>query len=521
MRRITALFLGLLLAMPLAPLEVARDELEAYRDAEITFVNYEGPHEKIETIEQIRGIGIALASGRDYTTPFTADYAGKYRIIHAVDPATAVGLDADIMEILPSARVDHILNLRRIISGYLQEAYGYSPEDAATLAFFITIYNAVLRGNVTYFQEMYKPVVVRHLRADTVGLSRHYRDWPGGSQIIIPLTEGAARADITAIETGTLTGPEVIQELKIREDKAIPERKEMVEIKEKQIEEEKAALEARKQEVTEEETRLAEEKAALEAQKQTLEQEKARVEETLAQAPPGSEEERQALEEKRAVEEKEAEIARMEEETAEKEARIEEEKTEIARKEAEIEKKEEAVKREREDIARDQEKVMAQQAGAAPERVPVVEVTDPEGLMKSRFLLLDTTTYEPVAGAGLTIVGRTPVPFSGGYLVIVPRDGTTGTLTLVDARTLDILRECADPVSIQSLIEVHEGNVYAVFQKDGRWHVGRFDQNLVRLAYTREEVAPYTSFTFTPTSLFLQRPDGRIIEVSLSSLSAE
>ena len=80
--------------------------------------------------------------------------------------------EADILFIGKDATVDHIKNLRRIISAYLSSAYGYSEKDADTLAVFITVYNAVYRGQYDVYNSKYKAVVVKNLSQDNC---RHIR----------------------------------------------------------------------------------------------------------------------------------------------------------------------------------------------------------------------------------------------------------------------------------------------------------------------------------------------------------
>src|SRR6056297_3756659 len=96
----THFLLALLLIVPclLGAVDIVEEELESVSDAQIEFINYEGPHDKIETIDQIKSIGAGLAiqpteteSARDQ-----AGYAQKYRIIHIVAPPGAKGYNADL-----------------------------------------------------------------------------------------------------------------------------------------------------------------------------------------------------------------------------------------------------------------------------------------------------------------------------------------------------------------------------------------------------------------------------------------
>ena len=123
----------------LSALDVDTEELSYGLKTKIEFLNYQGPHSKIETRQQIMGIGGELGSGFS-GIPASRNYHNRYRIIHAIDPSALTGFDADIFIIEKDAEVDHINNVRLILAGYLMKMYGYSAEDAATLAEFITYY---------------------------------------------------------------------------------------------------------------------------------------------------------------------------------------------------------------------------------------------------------------------------------------------------------------------------------------------------------------------------------------------
>ena len=102
--------------------QVDREELQSFGDQSIKFINYVGPHEFINTLDQIRGIGRALGVPVDPGTSGRSDVGGRYRILHIVSPEIPTGLDADVFILESGAAVDHIRNLRLILAGYLEEA---------------------------------------------------------------------------------------------------------------------------------------------------------------------------------------------------------------------------------------------------------------------------------------------------------------------------------------------------------------------------------------------------------------
>ncbi len=150
---------------------VDKDELFQVKRGSVEFLNYEGPHTKFDTREEIIGIGTYIGSVSN------RNYLGRYSVIHTDDQTEDGKRNADIFIIHKDAQIDHIRNLRWIIAGYIEKTYGYSLEDSLILAEFATYYNAVFRGQIDYFAENYKQVVMDHLTETQSGLSTKYSNW--------------------------------------------------------------------------------------------------------------------------------------------------------------------------------------------------------------------------------------------------------------------------------------------------------------------------------------------------------
>ena len=243
---------------------VNRSELESAGTIDsVNFESYSGPHKIVESINSIRGIGSSLGSLLAAPSEeVTLSVNPKYSVIHAVDPNEKQKLDADIFLINETATVDHIDNLRRIISSYLSSAYGYSEKDADTLAIFITVYNAVYRSKMDFWKSRYKDVVIKNLTQEKAGLALSYTQWPGATQIVIPLGE-VVDGGLSTVDTSAISDKNVVSSMKEDDDKGIDARKDLVNIKEREadIASEKAA-EAKKTE-TESQKELENEQAKL------------------------------------------------------------------------------------------------------------------------------------------------------------------------------------------------------------------------------------------------------------------
>ena len=212
-------------------IEVDQNELKQAENTPIEFINYTGSHTEIDSLRAIAEIGKGLAGA---ARRGRAGDMNRYAVIHAVDTTVTTGLDADILIIGSAAKVDHINNMRVIIASYLQSAYGYSEKDAKTIAHFITIYNAVYRGNLDSFKGKYKAVVLRYLTAEKVGLALRYDEWPGHTQIVIPLSDQKYSGTLSTIDTTSISDKHVVEKMREQDDKDIETRKDMIDLKERE-----------------------------------------------------------------------------------------------------------------------------------------------------------------------------------------------------------------------------------------------------------------------------------------------
>lgn len=233
-KKISLFMATLFITTSLSALEVDVDEIKLSSPESFEFENYGGPHAVIESAASITGIGTALGTelSQDIITSRTIQPEAKYSVIHSVN-SEADALNADIFIIGETAGVDHIANLRRILTGFLMAAYNYNLEDAQTVATFITVYNAVYRNDMDSFSAKYNQDVLNNLIPEKAGLSKNWEEWAGGTQIVIPLKNDTQ--DSPAIETSTISDEKVIEAMRNEPDKAIEEREKMTEIKEREI----------------------------------------------------------------------------------------------------------------------------------------------------------------------------------------------------------------------------------------------------------------------------------------------
>ena len=478
--------------------EVDRDELQSIGDQSIRFINYVGPYEFTNTLDQIRGIGRVLAESIDPDRSGSASIGDKYRVLHIVSPEIEDGLDADIFILGADAKVDHINNLRTIIAGYLESTYGFSGRDAYLVAEFITYYNAVYRGDMQMAAERYKQPVVDALEPAKMGIDTHFSNWAGQTMMLIPL-RGTSRGP--KIDTGAITDDQVIEEMREEEDMGLDSRKDMVQLREEEIDEEQKDLDVRRDEVEEREEAIEEELAGIEEKEdsgQVLTQEET--------------ERKEALEEEKAV--------------------VEEEKRDIEEEQKALDDRTEDTLEMRDEIAEDENRLMEEREtrDTFTSAVTVTPVwfllvdDEGDGIPFGRVVMYDLESGRRLAVSGITAVrGRSMAILPESLLVIAGKEGGNSKvrLMLLDQETLEVTREGTHDVFPGSLMTVRGSDIYLITAENGEWRLGKFNTNLGRTAVSEVAVEPWTSISFEGSSLFVQGDGGKILKLNASTLAEE
>lgn len=519
-------------------LDVDRTELEKAGTQKIIFINYEGPHARIDTSEDILGIGLAL--GRAIRAGATR--AGTENRYYAVHAATKGGpdakFDADVIGLGVDAGVDHIRNLRLILRGYLQAAYDYSPKDAALLAEFATVYNAVYRGNWKYFTDRYRDAALAALSPDKAGLSVRFDEWPGRAQIVIPLSEKAAPGSLSAIDTTSLTDKNVVDQMRKDPEKGIDSRKDMVDLKEREASEAKQKATLEREAIVDEEKKIADEKAAIAAEKERIAAEEKRIADSKQAAEKAAAEKAAATgaapakvepsPAERKAEEKlaqdKAAVAAKEETVAKKEEAVAERKEEAAAAASFAEKKDAEASADRTEIAKDQQQQIKEEA-AAPKAPPTGDLAlrlTAADSPYARFVMIDKTTGSELKASPLdTVHARSTAEVGGKLIAVAGRDGGNGAVRLVviDKTSLEMQKQGDVDIQKESPVWVRGDQLYVLVAEAGGPRLARFDADLALLAKSSVPVHPYATPSFAQGVVLVQGADGAVVVLKEADLS--
>ena len=511
------------------------DELKTAKKVE--FVNYTGPVNIFQTDLDIRGIGRSLA-GQIRKGAVVANWQVKYSAIHAVDTAEPDKLSADIIVLDRDAKIDHIDNVRRVASAYMSELYQYPRRDSDLLALFVSYYNAVNRGDLAYFTGKFKTVVLSHLTADKVGISTNYFDWPGKTQMVIPLNESATRDIFGALNSSELTTKAVIQELKAKPDKGVPERSAINELKQQEVNKGQAVIDQEAKKLAEQKQQTAQTQAELDKARQAAEQAKTPPERAAAQEKVAAQEQKLAAQqgEQTATEQK---MAQQETAVQQKQQEVQQEKKDIAADQAavKLQQNPEAVKK---DLAQQQAQLAQREQDLAKREEAVKKGQTDQAIFAGKLYYLKIKEYLTgghynndmliinaangqviLKSTEAMICGRKFDLFKNGVVVITYKtDHNSGHfLTLLDLDTLQRKAISDEAVFFRSFVETREDFTYVVVERGQSYFLGKFSSDMKMAAVSKNEVDPDSFISFYNDLVYINDKNKNILVLNKADLS--
>ena len=526
----------ILLTTSLFSIEVDIDEIS--KSKKVNFVNYTGQTSKSESVNEIKSIGHRLSylmkSGKSGTL---YRYNMKYSIIRALDK-NSDKFSADILFVDKDAKVDHIKNLRRIISSYLEGMYAYTTKEADAIAVYVTYYNAVYRGDLDYFSSKYSPAVMKYLTKKNAGISTVYSDWPGNTAIAIPLTEQNMRGEIENIDTFAISDANVKREVsKDKENKDTS--KTMDDVKKKDIDKSKKNIEEQKKSIDDRKEKIADKQAAVEKKKEEIkkdkeeaakitdpQQKKAKEDEIKKKEDEVKKEEKKIAEEQKRVDAAEDRVKKAEDAVDKKEQNVSDSNKEDTQNKQTAKNEDQAKKEndlnKREDALKNQNKG----DGIYGLKIYYLEVKDylEGGHYNNTLYMINTQTNKVEFKSPVTnICGRKYDVFSNGIVVIAHNgDHKAGhKLTLIDREKLTEIVSGEENIFFRSFIEIKNNNIYAIIKDKTKdeFYLGKFDANLKLVAKSKEKVFLNTFVTFFNDNIYINRDDKAVMVLKESDLS--
>jgi hypothetical protein len=353
------------------------------------------------------------------------------------------------------------------------------------LAEYVTIYNAVYRGNWDYFGNRYKTQVMGNLTSDKVGLSIRYDEWPGRTLLVIPLGIGG----LSSVDTSTLSDQKVIEEMRKEEDQGIPQRREMVDLMERETERVEQQAQTQRESIRQEEKQIEQERQQIQE-----DQQEGKITQEVAQ--------------------------KLEEILDKREEELEQRRDVVQRLEELAEKKSDEAQQQRQEIATDMQKIIAQDVSG----VLGIKIERTSPVIMGRLVLLSTTDGKEVKKSPLDLVHvRTVVFAAGRILAIAGENRGQGAVRLIELNqaSLEMARQGNDDIKSGSLLWVNGNDLYAILidLANNQCHMGRFNTNLELQARSVIRVHPDCSVVIQPGRLLTQREDGSAVVLNPADLT--
>jgi hypothetical protein len=387
------------------------------------------------------------------------------------------------------------------------------------LAEYVTIYNAVYRGDWDYFGSRYKAPVMENLDKEKTGLSIRYDEWPGRTLMLIPLGLGSA-GPLNSVDTGSLSDSKVTEQLRQEPDRGVETRQDMVDLKERQSEEADQQAAVQREAIREEEARIAREREEAARQREQARQEQEQIAQERRQ--PGANQE-QLNQREETAQQQEKEADEKEQQLDQREENLEDRRQEAERTQEFADQKAEEAQQDREEIAKDQQAMINQEniRQTPVEGVLGASILSPNGSL-GRVVKLNPDNGQEVKRSPLNTVNARTLTLSGGKIVAIAGENRgNGAVRLIEINsdTLEMVKQGEDDISPQSLLWTDGTDLYAIASSGGNLYLARFNTDLVRQARSSVTVHPYGGVTFSGGYIITQRSDGSAVLLNSGDLS--
>lgn len=434
---------------------------------------------------------------------------------------------ADVIILTEKVNYGHINAIERIIIGYLQTAFEYKFNQAKTLSEMIVYYNARLRQNQKLIQESYAKDVLENIDLKKAGIDRHYKNWAGKTQLLIPLRKNIVRPEKTDLDR------KEIQDL-IEKDKTIPQEKkeELKKIDEERKKEDSKKLEEKEKEITKKEEEIKKQQQEIKKEETNIQkqlQDTNKKIEELRKDPVKNQEQikeeekkvQDLQEQQKKVEEKKEEIKKQEQIVQEEKKQIEEQKKqqeqETSRKDEQKQEdkqpvsKIEQLEKEKEELKKELEKKEQLSDNVINEKIVFLKVlrfvegghynnelwmVDPnkdDTLFRGNFTNICSRTFLTVENIGIFVIG-----YEGSSHSQTPHH-----LYLLDSEKLEVKGKSKEQIMFNAFLIYKDNKIYTIEQVKDQYYLVRFNEKLELDARSSNPIHPHSEITFYKEKIYL------------------
>ncbi|TGM90338.1 P83/100 family protein [Leptospira licerasiae] len=500
-------------------------EKEVRSSGKVNFVNRSAARADEETkgSNARTGAGLSEALKKDPKSAASADGITAIRIL---PDEKEKKFGADLISIGKDADYGHINSIQRILSGYVKANFGYSEANSDTLATYILYYNAIHRKATDYVKRKYNTEVVKNAQNDKIGISRRYTEWPGKTQIIIPIVFNVLSDDGKDLDTDELE-KEVNKDLDKKKE-GQDDKKKMNDLQNEKAEEEKRKLQDKKEENRKKQEDASNKEREAEREIQELNKDPVKNKQKIVQKQEerkqAQQEQQKAKKEEQQLKEKEKEIAKKEESrksdskssssssdtksSSSGDSKKSEAKSDDNKSKEELKQELKETKKELETVKEEQKKKEDFDKNVVGGKILFLKTLKytSDGHYSNELNALDPTKDDVIfKGDFNKICGRTFEVIDGKALVVGYESDHSAAhkLILIDQETLKPAVWSADSVFWRSPMIIKGEEVYAFEERNGKYYLSRYDKGLKKTAGSEEEISPNSNVTFFGEKIYV------------------
>ncbi|EMK00318.1 MULTISPECIES: P83/100 family protein [unclassified Leptospira] len=500
-------------------------EKEVRSTGKVNFINRSAARADEETkgSNARTGAGISEALKKDPKSPASADGITAIRIL---PDEKEKKFGADLISIGKDADYGHINSIQRILSGYVKANFGYSEANSDTLATYILYYNAIHRKSADYIKRKYNTEVVKNAQKDKIGIGRRYTEWPGKTQIVIPIVFNILTDDGKDLDTDELE-KEVNKDLDKKKE-GQDDKKRMNDLQNEKADEEKRKLQDKKEENRKKQEEASNKEREAEREIQELNKDpvknKQKITQKQEERKQAQQEQQKAKKEEQQLKEKEKEIAKKEESrksdskssssssdsksSSSGDAKKSEAKSDDNKSKEELKQELKETKKELETVKEEQKKKEEFDKNVVGGKILFLKTLKytSDGHYSNELHALDPTKDDTIfKGDFNKICGRTFEVVDGKALVVGYESDHSAAhkLILIDQETLKPAIWSADSVFWRSPMIIKGEEIYAFEERNGKYYLSRYDKALKKTAGSEEEISPNSNVTFFGEKIYV------------------
>ncbi|EPG65303.1 hypothetical protein EHQ61_05440 [Leptospira wolffii] len=502
-------------------------EKEVRSSGRVNFVNRSAARADEETkgVNAKTGAAISDALKKDPKASASADGITAIRIL-----PDEKKFGADLIGIGKDADFGHINSIQRILAGYIKSNFGYSEQNSDTLATYILYYNAIHRKNSAFIKRKYNDEVVKNIQADKIGIGKRYTEWPGKTQIVVPIVANILSEDGKDLETDELE-KEVNKDLDKKKE-GQEDKKKMDDLQREKLEDEKRKLQEKKEENRKQQEANAEKDRKAEKELQELNKDPVKNKQKITQKQEErkqvQQQQQQAKKEEQQLKEKEKEIAKKEEsrksdsksssssssssdskkDSSSGDQKSSDAKADDKKSKEELQKELGETKKELETVKEEQKKKEEFDKNVVGGKILFLKTLKylSDGHYSNELNALDPAKDDVIfRGDFNKICGRTFEVVDGKALVVGYESDHSAShkLILIDQETLKPAVWSNDTVFWRTPMIIKGEEIYVFEERNGKYFLSRFDKGLKKVAGTEEEISPNSNVTFYGEKIYV------------------